>query len=512
MAVTTKFTGDEKDLLRAQDKIAQGAARVTNEYRAGVRAATEMETAAKRVWRETATDQERYQTRMKEINTLFHAGKISADQFHRASEQAYAKLSNATSSGVTGMGRLVGAVGGVTAAIALAERGIQSMISGMEETLSLHREIEQRGRTTMQEGLSFFALQPEGTAQKRLEQVAKINAGQMPLGQALSAMQSLQSAAPGGTDAEIWRNAVSVFREVSKAGRAGLAPELGSELAKQAYELKQDPAAFMRATFAVGQASKRDPSTVATAASALQLFDDPMFGLGIAGQLAGANPTRVREMTASAAKQLSGVSPAAEWFRQQGLPANATMEQRLGMMRQRGIDTPEELKGVGISEELGLQAMVNLVRGGANVDRFAAAARGGAADPKLFDMTLARMERDTPALSARKDIVSVEGQRELRQSFQLESQQTVLREKLIADRLSARGLNRAALTGSPLFNADGTPVSWWRGFSSGILDTIGGGIVGEPLRPQVIRDIRDEVDTQFRMLRDSRPAIPKAEH
>ncbi len=95
MAVTTRFTGDEADLLRSQEKIRQSAEKITDEYRKVKQESRELERIGRRAFESTRTASEQYERQVEDLGRALKAGKIDQDTYNRAVDQAGMRLRNA---------------------------------------------------------------------------------------------------------------------------------------------------------------------------------------------------------------------------------------------------------------------------------------------------------------------------------------------------------------------------------------------------------------------------------
>jgi uncharacterized protein YoxC len=88
MSVTIRFAGDVNDLLGKQDKVREGTERITDEWKQWLKQTKELDQSARKVMRDVQTDQEKYNEKLRELNTLYKSGRINAEQFNRAVKQA----------------------------------------------------------------------------------------------------------------------------------------------------------------------------------------------------------------------------------------------------------------------------------------------------------------------------------------------------------------------------------------------------------------------------------------
>ena len=293
------------------------------------------------------------------------------------------------------------------------------------------------------------------------------------------------------------------------AERIGLPADLGGELAIQGMELGLSPGEMLRMAVAAGDASKRSPKEIGRAAQSIKSFDDPAFGMAIVGKLVAANPTNANELAQSTAKMLTGVSPIAPWFASQGLAPDASMGQRLAMMSAKGIDTPEELAGVGVSEDLARRALLGLLKtkkDTSEVWQIEQDVKAARSDLGLFTRKQAKNEADVGTLEFNRRILEEESKRDEWQGMSMTSQKQVLRDRILSNNLRNMGLDRDQL-GEPLFDPEGN-MRYRRWPGAVALDFL--------MRDNRRLVEKQRVDEQVEgMLIDKmrqRPAVPKAEH
>lgn len=457
MSVSVRFSGDVDDLLQKQDKVKESAAKIREEYKGWLQQVKQLDDAQRRVQNETATAQDKYNAKLKELNLLYASGRISAEQFHASVRKAQNDLNATMDKGSSGIGAYIGKLGLAAGAIATIQQAWQSVLDVQREAVEMEHKLARKTNSVAEGVASFISMQPAGTERARLNEVMKLARGNMEIGAAADLFQALQSAAPG-TDAQQYASATKAAKEVFAAARLGMPAELGGELATQGFNVGMAPDAMVRAAFAAGIASKRGPKEVAAAAPAMGLFDDPRLGMAIAGQLAGVDKQEVKSLTAAAARTLSGAEsqPVSEWFSSMGLTANATMAQRLEMLQKQGIDTVAEMSAVGINDSLQQRAIGALTRAQdvQALGTITQAVDAAISNPNYLAEVQRKNEKAVPQMMFNRLIKEEESKRDELQSFSVGAQERVLFERKLYNKLFEGG-NETSAFGFQLFDEEG---------------------------------------------------------
>lgn len=521
MAVTTKFTGDEKDLIRAQDNVATSAAKITAEYNANVKAAKELETAAKKIWKESETPQQEYARRMEQIKTLYQKNMITSDQYYSQSQKAQDKLNAATQTGIGKLGDMTAGLGRAAAAAGAALSIFEEMANSAEVAYQRSLQIQQSGADTNQLMKSFMAQQPEGLREARFDQVVAAAGGMMAPGEAAGVAQGLYSASRAATEAEKFAEVIKTMEEMNTAFGRGLAGGLSGEVATQAMNLGMDPAGLIRAVVAAGDTSSRDAKDIAPTASAWRLFEDRMLGVAVASTLAEGDPGTAKNAAESVAKTLTAVGEQfkdlQDWFQQNGLGPEATQAQRLAMMQQKGIDSPAELIGIGVKEDVAVRSMTAILQQFQHMQDILARSNAAYGEQGFLRQNVEGLQSELPNLALADEQKRAEANRLAKDAFDTSSQAAVLRQQMLYDEARKRGLDRDQL-GEPLFKPDGQfadngigipftniglPNAWnYR------LQVLIDQVMGDNRR----RDMEREIDRRIEEIQRGKPQIQKQEH
>ena len=129
--ISTTIRGDAQQLIREQDKVAKGAAEVTNEYRELVREGDRLSRSGRRAWDQTRTPLEKYNQRISELNTLLDKGKIDADTHARAIDKARSELDRAKDS-AGGFGQSLKSIGTAIGGVSLVSTVISEATKELE--------------------------------------------------------------------------------------------------------------------------------------------------------------------------------------------------------------------------------------------------------------------------------------------------------------------------------------------------------------------------------------------
>lgn len=456
MSVTIRFAGDVNDLLGKQDKVREGTERITDEWKDWLKQTKELDQSTRKVLRDIQTDQERYNEKLRELNTLYKSGRINAEQFQRAVKQAQTDLNGTIDKGQQGLGSYIGKIGLTAGAIATVQQAWQKVMDIQKEVIDLDRRYERKTRAATDGIANFVSMQPAGTEKARLQTVMELARGVMGIGEAADMFQSIQSAAPG-TDKQQFAAAKAAAKEVFQAAKLGMPADLGGELATQAFNVGMAPDQMVRAGFAAGIASKRGPREVAAAAPAIGLFDDPRLGVAVAAQMAGVDKGEVKSLTAAAARTLAGApgQGPSDWFMEQGLPQNASMAQRLEMLQKQGIDTVAEMSAIGINDSLQQRAIGALTRAQdiQALGTITQAIDAAISNPNYLATIQKKNEQAVPEMKFSRLIKEQEAMATELQSFSLGAQDRVLKERKMAVRLLQDNLE-TTMFGAPIFDED----------------------------------------------------------
>lgn len=457
MSVTIRFAGDVNDLLGKQDTVRKGTEQITDEWKQWLKQTKELDQSARKVLRDIETDQERYNAKLRELNTLYKAGRINAEQFQRAVKQAQTEMNGTIDKGQQGLGSYIGKIGLTAAAIETVRQSWQKVMEIQQQAIDLDRRYERKTRAATEGIANFVSMQPAGTEKARLKTVMELARGVMGIGEAADMFQSIQSAAPG-TDRQQFAAAKAAAKEVFQAAKLGMPADLGGELATQAFNVGMAPDQMVRAGFAAGIASKRGPREVAAAAPAIGLFDDPRLGVAVAAQMAGVDKGEVKSLTGAAARTLAGApgQGPSDWFIEQGLPQNASMAQRLQMLQKQGIDTVAEMSAIGINDSLQQRAIGALTRAQdiQSLGTITQAIDAAIANPNYLATIQKKNEQAIPEMKFARLTKEQESMATELQSFSVGAQSRVLKERKLQVQLLQNDLETTML-GYPIFDEDG---------------------------------------------------------
>lgn len=159
MAVETKFTGDEGDLVRANERVALSAAKIDTAYREGVREAQRLERASVQAYERALTPQQRYERSVRLINQAVANQKITQETANRAIRQAKREMEEAENAknsllspnAITGMATrflsVAAAIGTVRQAIEQANEVANNAAQRSQESLPGLGELAQLADT-----------------------------------------------------------------------------------------------------------------------------------------------------------------------------------------------------------------------------------------------------------------------------------------------------------------------------------------------------------------------------
>lgn len=141
--VNTKITGDAQDLIREQKRVAEGAAEVTEEYRELLRESQQMGRVASQAWRDTRTNLEKYESRVKELNAALAKGKIDTDTHSRAMQLARQRYDEAEGS-AEGFLTTLRSFAGVAASIGVGTSAVALFRAEFERVNQIAQEAGER--------------------------------------------------------------------------------------------------------------------------------------------------------------------------------------------------------------------------------------------------------------------------------------------------------------------------------------------------------------------------------
>jgi len=270
----------------------------------------------------------------------------AAQRAGRGGQQAFSQMKGV----VMGVAGALGLGSGVAGALALVNKHYDAWLQNINAVAGATK-------TASKDMIAFATLQQGGTKAQRVMQAAALGARySVPSGEAWNAVQALQSA-PGRTFATGMKAAESVFA----GSQVGIPVAKGLELEILGASQKQKPGDFIRMAYAAGQASSRDPMTLAGAASALKFFDDKTFGFAAGAVLSGSiSKEKLPVYLRQAGLALSRSGSLQKFFEDKGM-GGASQAERLRALNRLGIDTAVELQEAGVGELRQLEALAGLV-------------------------------------------------------------------------------------------------------------------------------------------------------
>lgn len=296
------------------------------------------------------------------------------------------------------LGMLTG-VGGVTAALAMVNKGYDVWLQNM-------REISTEAKKFSNDIVAFAALQAGGTKAAAVQQASRLaqQYGISSRGEAFNTVQALQSA-PGSN----LQKGLQAARAVFAGTQVGIPIEMGRELEVLGATQGQAPGQAIRRAYAAGQASSRDPATLARAAAGLAFYKDKEFGFAAAGVLAGGvRPEQLETYVKAGGIALSKTSSAGfqKTFKRLGV-SDATQFEKLKALAAAGITTTEDLALAGLSEMRQQQAVATLASNIPNLERIRGEIRSRAV-PGLLGAQRREVEAELPNMRAVREIGMVE--------------------------------------------------------------------------------------------------------
>lgn len=286
------------------------------------------------------------------LREVGRAGKASGSQMQTGFAKAASSIKNMA------MGFL--GAGGVLAGIRTASQAWQVYMTNV-------REASAETTKAINESIAFAALQEGGTKAARVHEAARLGAryGITDRGQVwniVQALQSIRDSYPVGLKA-----AEAVFA----GAQVGIPVEMGAELEVLGVGQKQAPGAAIRRAYVAGQASGRDPATLAQAAAGLSFWKDPDVGFASAAVIAeSVRREQLMTYVKAAGKGLSRTSAPAfqETLKRLGVAEGTRME-KMQALAAAGLDTIEELQLAGLTEQRQAQGVAAVVTQVGKVER-----------------------------------------------------------------------------------------------------------------------------------------------
>lgn len=461
MSVTVRFAGEANSLLQEQDKISAGAQKVTDEYKEWLKGVKELDAAHKRFTVDSTSAFDKHANKLRDLDKLWGSGRISAEQYHVAVKRANEEFSSVADKGQSHFLSMIKNAALAASAVGLVREAWSAVLDIQQQSAEIDRARAEKSQRMASGAASFVAMQPKESAKSRLDQVLQWTQGAMEPGLALDMFQGLQSATPGGTTDEGFQRTGKAFREVITSAFIGLPGELANELAIQGINAGVAPEAMIRGAFAAGQASSRSAKEVAQAAPAIPGFGDVGFGAAVAAMQATMDPREVKSLTFAAQKALSGSSGALAWFGERGLPGNATPSQRLKELQAAGIDTPDELRGIGITEDLQVRAMAGILgKNFKTLEDVQSQVVSAMNDPGFLKNIQNTAEAAVPTMRQARQVSQQEGKMEAWQGFDQAGLARKEAELTTFNELKKRGMEKGPF-GFNYFNESGELIHPW---------------------------------------------------
>lgn len=503
MSVAIKMTGDERDLVKAQERVEKGAAGITAEYKRLSKESLETQRYAKKAWEESLPPLVKYQQQMERLKAEYNANQITAEQYKAAVakvEAQHVALGATGSKGLKAIGTELVSLLGPVASIGGAITGIASSVNTWVENT---REVARTTRETMKDMVAFAAMQEPGVGRGRAMRVLEASRGAATFGEAFDIAQGMQSAMGS------FEKGLAATKDIFAAVRVGITADLAREVATQAIAQQQDPGQWLRGIYAAGEVSLRDPKMIAPAAPAFQAFQDKTFAMAVASQLAGTFGPELMAYTRQAGYGLSGVTPAKEWFQQQGLGPTATEQQRLAMLAEKSMDTIEELESIGFTEIRQAGAVQNLVTAYADVLKYRRAIEAAIAQGGVLEQKRAGIETEFP--EARLSRLAAEQESRFREarSFDGGALRQQAYERALVASLAARGIQQG-IFGRNIYDAEGNLNPWVFSATRAAEWLSGGRMDGSRPMAESVREADAQLDALQSIQRNTVPKAPPA--
>lgn len=448
------MTGDERELVKAQERVEKGAAGITAEYRKLAKESLETQRYAKKAWEESLPPLQRYENAMEKLNRAYQGTARESDEYKAAVKKLEAQhlsLGTSGAKGVASIGKelsgVLTTVGGISGAVALINTSYEAWVENTNE-------IADATRSAMKEVKAFAAMQEPGTEKQRAIEVANRYAGIMSAGESWDTVQALMSASNAPTTEGKYREALQSTDVIVQAMKMQVEKADALETARQAVVQGQNVGEYMRAVAASGEFGIRDAPTMAKASRALQNWtENPTFGWAAAATVGGAKGDQVESYLKQAGVALSGVSKAEKWFESRGVGRDATQEQRLAELVESSKDTVEELTDIGLVDAEARDAVLALVKNYPTVMEHYGLLRGAMADPNFMLERIAKVEAGIPEVALAERTEAARGRFKAARMFGREQSEHQLWASILAEELQKEGVNQ--VFGARMFDDDG---------------------------------------------------------
>lgn len=364
MSVNVRFTTDVKDYVAGQEKMTKAADEGREALRKQAREAAELEKTAKKVFRETATEAEKYEKELEQLNRALRAGKISQDQYNRALDQTNDKYGQTDKS----FRSLLAGAPAKMATMAAGWFGVAEAVQFASEAMQVYEQNSREAADATESVLKQFrgSLGGLGSGEERIDRLRQIrlaSGGELSDSQLDSVIQSLI--------ADVNTPLADIATEVGEladAIRAGLDPDAASGIASTATALGVDQSDLAALILAGAQAGTGSVSDLSGAAPSLAAYDNRTFGVAVAAALAGFAGSGTGTATEQVAIGLSPIDDARKQLFEQLGVINGTREQRLKALADAGFDTQEKLIDAGIRDQgaaLRVSQLIQTMKSGA---------------------------------------------------------------------------------------------------------------------------------------------------
>jgi hypothetical protein len=289
--------------------------------------------------------------------------KSKVDELNKSLRDARSEAKQTSATMEDGFGQAAGSLASYAAGFVSFTAIMAAATKGYDNLLKNTREFGAETRKAANELVTLASIQAGGERAKAVELASKlaVSYGIADRGAAFNVVQTLQSAR-GGNLAAALKGAADVFA----ASQVGVPIQFGQEAEVFGTSFGMAPGELLKNLFVAGQISPREPETLVKAAPALAFWVDKMAGIAASTVISGSVPTEeLGVYTKAAGIALS--SQAADKFRESlakmGAGPGLSQFQKAVVLKERGVDTAEELGAMGLQEIRETKALVTLLSG-----------------------------------------------------------------------------------------------------------------------------------------------------
>ena len=271
---------------------------------------------------------------------LRNAGKISK----KSTDKAEVGFKNAAKM-AKGFAGALGLAGGVAGAIVAVNRGFDTWLTNV-------KAVSTASRKAANDIIAFAAIQAGGESQQAVFEAAKLGQkyGLTDRGAVFNTVQAMQSGS-GGDRAKGMRKAERIFQAMSVSG-SDLSLESATEVEAVGGALNLGAGTGLRRAYIMGQLSEKTPGAAAEVFPKLVDYGEKenLRGAAVGTQMLSLFDA-AKAGTFAKAVAIGTSNKYEKAYKTIGIGRDATRMERLQALKDKGIDTVDELRDLGITEQ-----------------------------------------------------------------------------------------------------------------------------------------------------------------